>query len=211
MSDVFLSYANADRKQAEVIARALTAQGWAVFWDQEIGPGLEWREVLERELNAAKCVVVVWSAASIHSHWVLEEAESARQRGVLVPALIDDAGIPLGFQTVQAADLRGWNEDPSAEQFQQLFRAVRRVLDGASFERETRPARLAAKLRASIPGSSAGWIVALSTFVVTLCLWTAFALVYPRVEIDFGLASVFVMASLVIVVTIRSAYRAIRR
>lgn len=37
---------------------ALEADGFTVWWDAQIGGGDEWRRSIERELNAAKCVIV---------------------------------------------------------------------------------------------------------------------------------------------------------
>ena len=39
MSDIFVSYARADRARAELIVRALESDGFAVWWDPNIEPG----------------------------------------------------------------------------------------------------------------------------------------------------------------------------
>ena len=75
MSDIFLSYASEDQARAKKLAAALEAQGWTVFWDLTIPPGQSWQQVTSSQLNAARCVVVAWSKASIQSRWVREEAE----------------------------------------------------------------------------------------------------------------------------------------
>jgi hypothetical protein len=63
-------------------------------------------------------LVVLWSKTSIKSDWVREEAEHAKQRGVLVPILIDNVLPPIGFRTIQAADLVGWG---ATESFRSLI------------------------------------------------------------------------------------------
>jgi hypothetical protein len=77
-----------------------------------LGPGdsdrKRWRETIGRELSEARCVIVLWSKTSIDSSWVQEEADDARRRGVLVPVLIDKVIPPIGFRSVQAADLADW-------------------------------------------------------------------------------------------------------
>jgi S1-C subfamily serine protease len=60
---------------------------------------------IDEALDNAKCVVVLWSTASAASHWVLDEAGEGMARGILVPALLDDVEIPLGFRQVHALDL----------------------------------------------------------------------------------------------------------
>lgn len=89
MADIFVSYAQENEARAEAFARALRREGWSVFQDRTIPPGQAWDEHIEQELEDASCVVVLWSEAACASHWVREEAEEARKRGILVPALIE--------------------------------------------------------------------------------------------------------------------------
>ena len=90
MSDIFISYASEDRPRAEMLAQTLEGRGWSTFWDRTIPSGKTWRETIVTELNGARCVIVLWSKASIKSGWVQEEADDANRRGVLVPVLIED-------------------------------------------------------------------------------------------------------------------------
>ena len=136
MTDVFISYANADRERAREIADALAARGWSVWWDRKIKAGQTFDEVIERELETAKNIVVLWSTSSIASEWVRNEAAVAAQRRVLVPALLDDVKIPLEFRRRQTADLIGWDGDPSHAGLQTLFEA----LEGVRPEGATAPA-----------------------------------------------------------------------
>ena len=101
MAEIFLSYSHEDKTKVEPLARALEAQGWIVFWDKRIPAGKSWSDVLEEQLSGAKCVIVVWSARSVRSDWVREEAENARNRRVLIPILIEDVMPPMGFQRIQ--------------------------------------------------------------------------------------------------------------
>jgi len=74
MSDVFISYAHADREAARKVAEALVAHGWSVWWDRIIPVGRKWDEVIEEKLDSATCVVVLWSKASVASQWVKFES-----------------------------------------------------------------------------------------------------------------------------------------
>ena len=85
MADTFISYAREDRTRVRLLADALSAHGWSVWWDYQIQAGKAFDEVIEGALASARSVVVVWSHQSIASHWVLEEAEEGRRRGILVP------------------------------------------------------------------------------------------------------------------------------
>ncbi len=121
---IFLSYASEDRPRAERVARALTSRGWSVWWDRTIPPGKSFDDVIEAALNAAKCVVVLWSKASVTSEWVKTEATEGANRRILVPALIDDVPIPRAFKRIHAANLIGWNSEAGDECFASLAESV---------------------------------------------------------------------------------------
>jgi len=106
--DIFISYASRDRPTAEALAAALRKEGWSVWWDRTIPPGKSFDEVIELALNAAKCVIVLWSKASVTSDWVKVEAADAAKRRILIPAVIEDVSIPLEFRRIQAANLVDW-------------------------------------------------------------------------------------------------------
>jgi hypothetical protein len=130
MAEVFLSYAHEDRDRAAMLARALGALGWAVWWDRRIIVGQAFDQAIERELEAAKCVVVLWSKHSIASEWVKNEAAAAADRGVLVPALIDSVKLPLEFRRRQTAELIDWKGEPSHSGFQSLCDGIASAIGG---------------------------------------------------------------------------------
>ena len=106
--DIFISYASPDRPTAETLAKALLKEGWSVWWDRTIPPGKSFDEVIEAALSAAKCVIVLWSRASVASDWVKVEAADAAKRRILIPALIEEVTIPLEFRRIQSASLVDW-------------------------------------------------------------------------------------------------------
>jgi len=110
--EVFISYAREDRDRASHYAQWCTAHGWSVWWDQAIAPGRKWDQAIERALNEARCVLVLWSNNSVKSDWVKTEASEAARRGVLVPVMIDRVAPPLEFRRVQALDMAGWDGRP---------------------------------------------------------------------------------------------------
>ena len=122
MADVFLSYSRDDAARVRRLVQTIESEGLSVFWDHEIEPGLQWSDVLEREMEAAKAVVVVWSAVSVKSRWVQAEAAAADQKGKMVPVRIDDVTPPMPFGMVQTFDLSDPFSGPAPEQVQR-FRA----------------------------------------------------------------------------------------
>ena len=130
MGDIFISYASADRERARMLADALARQGWSVWWDRTIPPGKEFDQVIEEALDAAKCVVVLWSKTSTASSWVKTEAAEAMRRKILVPALIDDVKIPLEFRRLQAADLSQWQGEDSHPELEKFCRSIEGNISG---------------------------------------------------------------------------------
>jgi TIR domain len=130
MVDIFISYAREDSERASKLAQAFGAMGWSVWWDRRIIVGQRYDQTIERELEAAKSVVVLWSEHSIGSEWVRSEAAVGAKRGVLVPAMLKGVQLPLEFSHKQTADLTGWNGDPSSSGFRALCEGVAAVLGG---------------------------------------------------------------------------------
>lgn len=125
MADVFVSYSRDDRARVKGIADALEAEGISVWWDPEILPGTTFDEVIDRELEAANCVIVVWSEQSRASRWVREEANDGLERDVLVPVLIDDVALPRGFKMVQTENMVDWAGDRTSDAWQRIMLQVR--------------------------------------------------------------------------------------
>lgn len=138
MADIFISYSSSNRDAARVLSQALAASGYSVWWDREIVTGEAFDQVIERELTAARCVVVLWSAQSIGSEWVKNEAAAAAERGVLLPAALDATRPPLEFRRRQTADLQGFAGDTVHPGYVALRRGVDRLLGQAA---EAPPAR----------------------------------------------------------------------
>jgi hypothetical protein len=121
MSDIFISYAREDELRAEVLAKTLASSGWSIFWDRKIPIGKTWRQTIGKALNDARCVIVIWSKTSIDSSFVQEEADDAKRRGILVPVLIEKVEPPIGFRSIQAAQLENWDGTESTPAFRRLI------------------------------------------------------------------------------------------
>lgn len=130
MADIFISYARVDRDRIERLAAALEGEGYSVWWDRNIVGGSEFSHEIEKELDAAKAVIVAWSETSVKSRWVRDEAGSAAEAAKLIPVDIDGTGAPMGFKQYHAIDLDGWNGKPEAAAFHDVARAVKARLTG---------------------------------------------------------------------------------
>ena len=65
MTDVFVSYASQDRERVRPLVAEIEAMGWSVWWDREIGAGIAFDREIEKAIDEAKCILVVWSELRI--------------------------------------------------------------------------------------------------------------------------------------------------
>lgn len=131
--EVFVSYKREDRDRVAPLVACLREAGLHVWWDEDLPGGAPWRSTLLHHLDAARCVIVIWSEASVSpsGDFVHEEASRAKQRGVLLPVNIDAVAPPLGFGQVQALDLTGWRGDSSDVRVKNVVTAARAIGKGA--------------------------------------------------------------------------------
>jgi small GTP-binding protein len=130
MADIFISYAREDRLRVEPLAKALEEQGYSVWWDRTIRAGARFDDVIQKALNEASCVLVLWSKASIQSAWVRDEAMEALQQTALIPAYIDPVQAPLNFRRIQGIDLTNWSGRSTDPEIKGLFDAVKVLIAG---------------------------------------------------------------------------------
>ena len=130
MADIFVSYKTEDRARVAPLVDALVAEGLSVWWDVHIEGGAAWRASIERELEAAACVIVVWSEGSVGDggHFVQDEAARGQRRGVCLPVAIDRVEPPLGFGQHQVLNLVGWRGARRDPRFLNVLAAARAVI-----------------------------------------------------------------------------------
>src|SRR5262245_9918028 len=100
MSDIFISYSKADHALALKLSAFFEAEGWAVWYDKNLGAADLYRDEIMKQLTAARAVITIWSPNSIKSDFVRAEAGYAKKEGKLIPVKTPDvayADIPLPF------------------------------------------------------------------------------------------------------------------
>src|SRR5262245_37338926 len=108
MTDIFFSYSSADRDRVRPIRDALVAQGFEVFWDQQVPSGMDWDTWIRQHLAKSRCAMAFWSATSVSSDNVRHEATVAKQQGKLISVLLEPLTaeqFPMGLYAQQAANL----------------------------------------------------------------------------------------------------------
>ena len=123
MADIFLSYAREDVERARLLAERLESHGWSVWWDRRIPHGQDFTAYIQRQLDDAGCILVLWSNASVASPFVRDEATEGLN-GRLVPLLLDVVKQPLGFRQLHAANLSDWTGDASHGEFVRLLESI---------------------------------------------------------------------------------------
>src|SRR5581483_9093206 len=176
VTDIFISYAREDRERARNLATALEAAGWSVWWDRYIQVVQSFDQAIENALDAARCVVVLWSKHSVASEWVKNEAASAAERGVLVPALIEDVRMPLEFRRKQTANLIDWEQDPLHAGFQALCGGIA-AATGSPHAQQPSGAN---RRPPSLPGGRRRVITIIAALAIVLAGGAYFALHRPR-------------------------------
>lgn len=132
MGKLFISYAHEDRPIAAALDAALSRDGHEVWWDRELATGAgAFRPQIQRELDAADLVVVIWTARSRVSRFVADEADIALSQGKLLSVLVDGTRPALGFGAIHGVDLGSWNGPDDDEGLVPLQREIsRRIADG---------------------------------------------------------------------------------
>ncbi|MEQ1867731.1 MAG: toll/interleukin-1 receptor domain-containing protein, partial [Micropepsaceae bacterium] len=102
-----------------------------------------------RQLDSARCVVVVWSAASIASRWVKTEANEALNRRVLIPISVDGSVPPLAFRNIQTVAFGNAPIQPDTPELDALVRALKSTID-------SQPSVLLAKHDSAAVGTEPG-------------------------------------------------------
>lgn len=127
---LFVSYSRSDLARARPVIDLLEGAGFDAWWDGRLEGGENYLQTTETALETCACVVVLWSATSVASHWVRDEAQRGRERGCLVPLTIDGTMAPLGFRQFQLLDISAWDGRSDSSEAARILVAVRARIGG---------------------------------------------------------------------------------
>ncbi len=130
--DIFFSYSRHDEALARVIVDILKAEGFTVWWDQDIEPDEPWAETIEKRLFGAKLVVVGWSPTAVASEAVREEARWAKNHGTLLQIFLRVCNPPLFFGERQIINMESWFNENNWEPIEKAIKYVRTILSNKS-------------------------------------------------------------------------------
>lgn len=170
MADVFVSYAHDNLKRIRPICSNFEQAGFDLWWDDRLRAGDNFSLVIERELQAAGCVVVVWSEAARNSLWVRAEATEALDNNKLAQVRLDSVKPPLPFTVIEMLDLSHWGGGRSEAPWPRVEAAARALAGGGAPALDERVFKGPA-LQDMGSAAALGWLsLALIAFVSTLTL-----------------------------------------
>lgn len=177
MAKLFLSYSRKDEARARRFTDWLERDGHKVWRDEtDISGGASFSAEIERALENCDAVLVLWSAASVQSAWVRDEAGYGRDAGKLIPFSFDGIEPPLGFRQFQSIDLSRWKgrgEPPAAGR---IRAAIARLGESTGPGRPDKDAKRKKSLP-PIPGAgfAAGILVLAAFAILGFLLWRTLA------------------------------------
>lgn len=125
LADVFIACSERDHERVKPIAERLGSLGYSTWWDKHANGRQAAFGEQERELEAAKCVLVVWSHTSRNGSDVVAQASHAVDTNKLLQVRTD-TNPPPPFDAYPIADL-------SSEQWGVLEAALAKLVrDGVA-------------------------------------------------------------------------------
>src|SRR5438270_10240730 len=128
MAKLFLSYSRKNAAKAQRLAEWLEREGHDVWRDDDdIGAGESFSSEIEKALKDSDAVLVLWSAESVQSAWVRDEAGFGRDTGKLIPFSLDGTEPPLGFRQFQSINISRWKGQREGPDANRIREAIARV------------------------------------------------------------------------------------
>lgn len=201
MADIFVSYARRNRPRVAEISGALEQSGYRLWWDRQLESGADYGMLIERELDAAGCVVVAWSETARQSLWVRAEANEALDAGKLVQISLDQARLPLPFTMLHFLDFSGWRGECEGEPWTGLDSRITAMLRGAPLDDAPAPAggpRPAPALQGLGPAAWLGWAAIALAALMALAILAATTGALPAAPFGTLAAAGFAMAAILL-------------
>lgn len=114
MSEIFIAHARASRDYAKRVADYLEEHGLSVWFDTCHEPGEVSAEEIESRMDEARHVIVLWSAASVGSQALQDQALEAARQKKLVSVCVGGCEPPLGFRRYRTHTLNNRPGDLAA-------------------------------------------------------------------------------------------------
>lgn len=140
MADFFISYKREDVALVRSLATAIEQSGLGVaWWDQELQAGERFDDVIQQQIDAARCVIVLWTLRSVESNFVKDEATYALDRNKLFAISVAGTPPPLRFRRIHTIAASDWSSDPGGTSTDMLTRELGRWMESRNTDRSPKP------------------------------------------------------------------------
>ena len=129
--EVFVGHAEEDADRAAPIVEALESQGWSVGRESVQRNDDAALSRSDAALQHAKCVIVLWSRASLMVPKILEFAQLAQREERLLSVRIEEVELPSELDEALAVDLIDWRGDEISIDFLKLLARVTTMVSSA--------------------------------------------------------------------------------
>lgn len=125
---VFISFKTEEKHHALIFKEALEKVGYLVWWQIDLQCGHEWHGEIDKALNDAGAIIVLWSPASHKSPWVRHEASQAMAMNRYAPVRIEVFNIDNPYNRIQATDINDWKGEINHPGFQNLLTRLNELM-----------------------------------------------------------------------------------
>jgi hypothetical protein len=198
---LFISYATENGGVAEDIYFALVGAGHEVFFDRpSLKPGDNYDRLLSEAIEVADGVIFLISPQSVQAgSYALTELKYARQKWAhperrVLPVIVQPTNNKIIPAYLKAVTILKPEGNIAAE--------VTEALKGWG-----KPTSFATGQQGILSQAGDFVKVLLSSICIATGLGTLFTIIYPRVEIDFGLASFFLLVGWLLILFTRGVWK----
>ena len=128
---VFISYRRQNREIALGFADALSTAGYSVWWDENLNPGEDWSDQLQREIDGSDVVLVLWTKeATEKDKFVGLEVEYAIIKNKLIALHCEPVELPVSAGRVKPIPFFEWEKMSSHPNWDTLIDSIERTSRG---------------------------------------------------------------------------------
>lgn len=125
VADVFVSFSQIDHARVRPIAERLASLGYTVWWEHQTALGQAFVDECERQLDASRVVLAIWTHNSRNSTLMFAQAARALDGEKLVQLRLDVMAPPPPFDALPVSDISSERPEwgPLEDALQRLARA----------------------------------------------------------------------------------------
>jgi hypothetical protein len=127
MAQIYISYSHSDDEAAQHIIESVRQAGYSTFDDRGMRTGSEWEDAKTAAIDAAQCVVIIWSKGAADSAFLqyeIQRAIKAWSLDRLVLAALDDTPLPVGLRDLSPIHIRNGDDAGTQKVVERIKRSL---------------------------------------------------------------------------------------